>query len=289
MLGYCITTIDKNKNPYDGILKNINFFYGNILNIDIKTIIEKQDVIIVLAGKSGALDSFNDYKNYLENNSLLLLNILDIIKNLDKKPIIFFPSTRLVYKANKNGKVTESDALMPLSPYAIHKLSCEYFLQAYQNMYNIEYIIFRISIPYGFDLTTKANFGIVNNIIKKSINDEDIIIFGKGSQLRDIIYIEDLVEILIKTIENIEIMKNNIYNLGGKEIISLYNIANTIISIFGKGKIVYKEWPKEYLSIETGDLYLDSTKIYNAINYIPKYELKDICKKMLINENRYII
>ena len=154
-------------------------------------------------------------------------------------------------------------------------------------MYNIDYINFRISIPYGVDMTSKKGFGIVNSIIEKAKNDDDIVIFGTGEQLRDIIYIEDLVEIFVKAIEDVETIKNSTYNLGGREIISLVDIANTVISVFGKGRIVFKEWPKEYLAIETGDLYLDSTKIYDAVNYIPQFTLKDICEIILENEGEH--
>lgn len=279
--GHNITTIDRSENPYDGILKGVSFNYGDIFDVDLNKLVIDQDIVIVLAGKSGALDSFSNYQSDLRNNSLLLLRVLDSLKDLNKKPTVIFPSSRLVYSNNNQNKVTEEGELFPLSPYGIHKLSCEYYLKAYKNMYNINYIIFRISIPYGSDNSSKKVYGIVNSIIEKAKNDKDIVIFGSGEQLRDIIYIEDLVEIIARAIDNTENVKNDTYNLGGSEILSLVEIANSVIDIFGKGKIVFKKWPKEYLAIETGDLYLDSTKIYAAVNYTPQYKLVEICRKIL--------
>jgi UDP-glucose 4-epimerase len=287
-LGHNISTIDRSKNYYDGLLENVNFNYGNLLELDLSKFVCDQDIIILLAGKSGALDSYTNYKNDLENNSLLVLTLLDAISKLEKKPTVIFPSSRLVYGKQQNGRISEDGIISPMSPYAIHKLSCEHYLQAYHNMYDINYVNFRISIPYGYDNVFRKGFGIVNSFIKNALEDEEIVLFGDGSQLRDIIYIGDLVEILVQTIENIEDVGNETYNLGGTEVLSLYEIASKVVNIIGSGKITFKPWPKEYSLIETGDLFLDSQKIYKKLNYIPQYTLEEVCIKLLLEKSKEI-
>ncbi|EKN71337.1 NAD-dependent epimerase/dehydratase [Neobacillus bataviensis LMG 21833] len=284
-LGHNITTIDRSKNHYDGLLDNVNFNYGNLQDLDLGEFLCEKDIVILLAGKSGALDSYTNYKNDLDNNSLLVLTLLDAIRKLDKKPTVIFPSSRLVYGKQQNGCVSEDGDIFPMSPYAIHKLSCEHYLKAYHNMYDINYINFRISIPYGYDNVFRNGFGIVNSFIKKAFDNEEIKLFGDGSQLRDIIYIGDLVEILIRTIDNVEEVWNETYNLGGTEVLSLYEIASKVVKLIGSGKITFQPWPKEYSLIETGDLFLDSQKIYKKINYIPQFTLEEVCYKLLMEKS----
>ena len=87
--------------------------YKNLENIDWDV-----DAVFIFAGKTGTYNSFLDYENFLKSNDLIVLNILNSIKNSNYKPRIIFPSTRLVYKGS-NELLKEDDIKEAKTIYAI--------------------------------------------------------------------------------------------------------------------------------------------------------------------------
>ncbi len=247
----------------------------NIENINqYEEILKEQDFIVNFIGKSGALSGFDVFEDFVQTNEIGMLRLLDSIKDYKDKPKIIFPSSRLVYSNDVVNPIVEDSEKMPLSIYGINKLSIEQYLNAYSNFYGVEFLVLRISIPFGYSENLHNEYGIINNMIASVRKGKEITIFGDGAQKRDLIYIRDLMEVIYLSIKNFKILKNEIYNAGGSFIYSINESANIIIKKIGKGKIIYKDWPKEYRKLETGDSFLNSTKLYDKINYKPKYSLE---------------
>ncbi|WP_170287527.1 NAD-dependent epimerase/dehydratase family protein [Aquibacillus halophilus] len=238
------------------------------------------DVIYNFAGHSGALSSFYNYNQNLEVNCRGMLNILDTVKDFENKPLIVFPSTRLVYGHTTSEKVNELFTPQPNTIYGSNKLAAENYLQSYSNLFDIPYLIFRISIPYGlFDTKeTSGNYGFINYFINRALNGDPIQIYGDGTQKRDIIYIQDLVSILYKSVHEFK-LRNNILNLGGTEVISVGEIADLVANKFGTN-VNKINWTKELERIETGDMVLDSSALYSQIGFTPQFKLKDYLQIM---------
>lgn len=237
--------------------------------------LKNKDLIYNFAGHTDIPGSFDNYKKDIQLNCLGMLNILDSVKNFTKKPLIVFPSSRVVYGKSSKKKIDEKSPRKPDSIYGIHKESVENYLMAYNNLYDIPYLIFRLSIPYGFHsgLFMKNSNGFINYLLGKTINNETINIFGNGNQRRDIININDFNEIIFKAVHELK-LKNNIYNLGGTEVRSILEIAEMIVEILG-GKIEFVKWDRRLKKLETGDMVLDSSRLYKKIHYCPEIKLKD--------------
>ena len=233
------------------------------------------DLLFMFTGKTGTMNSFNDYENYIDINEISLLNVLDcLVKNKSKAKIIF-PSTRLVYKG-KEEKLKEESEKEFKTIYAINKYSCEQYLKMYSNLFDIRYCVYRICVPYGTLVEGASSYGTAEFMIGKAAKKEDITLFGGGEVRRTIIHIEDLCRALIEgSLSNKCI--NEVFNIGGEDY-SLFEMAEYISKYFDI-KVIKQEWPKDQLKIESGSTVFDSSKFDSLLNFKYKHSFVEWLKK----------
>jgi len=285
---YKITCFDRTEPPFHSKYIKYQCIIDDIFNIKKHiNIVRQQDIIVNFIGSVGTLNSFSNYKGNVYSNNLSTLELLDTIKDFSPSPLLVYISTRLVYSKFAKSPIQEVDELEPLTIYGINKLASEKYITAYNNLYRIPYIILRLSIPYGsyyFDINT---YGIINYFIKTALNNDTITLYGNGKQKRDILCIEDLVRNLETIILNSEYLKNDIYNFGGEEILSLKDIANLVINILKKGNVSYIEWPQKEKRIETYDSYIDSSYLKNKIKLSYEFTINKYLESIKDQFERY--
>jgi UDP-glucose 4-epimerase len=245
---------------------------------DFRKINPEIDVIFFMAGITGTLDGFALSEKYINVNLVGLINLLNHVKDNNIKSKIIFPSTRLVYKGVENSPLKEDAEKSPNSIYAITKLACENLLELYHKMFDIQYNILRICVPYGNLIGRDYSYGTIGFFINQAKKDNKIIIYGDGSQKRTFTNIKDICNILIETSKN-RYVSNMTYNIGGENF-SLNEVA-TEISKYFSAKIEYVDWPITLLKMESGDTIFDSNKLNKAIDNL-KYESFNEWIKQLI-------
>jgi UDP-glucose 4-epimerase len=224
---------------YDGIMpdyrNDIEYYQGSILDYEsLCFAMSGVDAVMHLAAQA-------DVKGVLENphysesiNVRGTINVLEASRTTGIKRVIY-GSTTWVYSETDFHKVDETTPLhAPAHLYTATKLAGEYYCQSYSKLYGVDYAILRYGIPYG----PRARDGTVIPIfVKKALNGEPLTIAGDGSQYRNFIYVEDLAEGNVLALQSIA--RNKIYNLDGKERITIKQIAETIQKIIGGVKIEY--------------------------------------------------
>lgn len=239
----------------------------DILSLDFNV-----DYIFVFAGLTGTTVGFDEYKQFIMVNEIGLLNILDHHKNTKSKARIVFPSTRLVYKGEKDEFLKEAAKKEAKTIYAQNKLACEQYLKMYQNYYGINYTIFRIGVPYGNLMDDNYSYGTLGFFLKKVENKENIILYGDGKQKRTFTHVEDIIQVIIKSLP-LERTKNNIYNIGSNDNLSLLEIANLIASKYDIN-VELADWPLNVLKVESGDTIFAGEKLQKELNYKYKHSIK---------------
>ena len=221
------------------------------------------DLIYCFTGKTGTIKGFDEYRNYIDINEVSLLNILNShrIKELNSR--IIFPSTRLVYKG-KNGLVDEESEKEFKTVYSINKYACEQYLKMYKNMYNINYTIFRICVPYGTMIDNISSYGTAEFMLSQAKQGKNISLYGGGKVRRTLTHIMDLCRALYEGGISKQ-CENEVYNIGGEDY-SLFEMANKIAEVF-KIRVIESSWPDDQLRIESGNTVFDSSKFDNTINY----------------------
>lgn len=232
------------------------------------------DVIFMLVGKTGSVNGFDQYDSFIDINERALLNLLNEYRNQGSIARIVFPSTRLVYKG-KPGPQKEDAEKEFKTVYAINKYSCEQYLEQYHRVFDVQYTILRICIPYGTLISEASSYGTAEFMLSKATKGEDISLYGDGSVRRTLTYMEDLCITMIKAATS-ELTANDVYNIGGEDY-SLKEMAELIAEKYGVG-VDYVPWPDVALKIESGDTVFDSEKLDVAIGSNMKMKFKDWIK-----------
>lgn len=221
------------------------------------------DFIYLFAGLTGTSQGFENYDKYIDINEKGLLNILTRMKESGSQARIVFPSTRLVYKGKTNGLVKEDAEKETNTIYALNKLSCEYMLAMYQKAFGIQYTIFRICVPYGSLIKSRPSYGTLGFFMQKAKNQQNIELYGNGLLRRTFTNVVDICNKIHSAIQ-FKASNGKTYNIGGENL-SLLDVASKIAEKHGVN-IVFAEWPKLALQIESGDTVFDSEVLDSLLN-----------------------
>ena len=162
-------------------------------------------------------------------------NVLDLSKNTGVKRV-FFSSSSEVY--GEPVQLPQHEHTTPLNsrlPYAVVKNVGESFCRAYQKEFGLEYTLFRFFNTYG--PKQSADF-VITKFIDAAFKNEDITIYGDGSQTRTFCHIKDNAEATINAMEN-PVFINDVVNIGNDDTCTILDLARLIIRLTGsKSKII---------------------------------------------------
>lgn len=239
-----------------------NYYQIDILSrTSIKKIDLDCDVVFLFVGKTGSVNGFDEYDDFLNINERALLNLLNEYRRQKSKAKIIFPSTRLVYRgATEPQKETADKEFKTI--YAMNKFACEQYLQQYNRVFGIKYCIFRISVPYGSLIPGASSYGTAEFMLGKAKKGQDISLYGDGSVRRTLTYIGDLANTLIEGAFADGCM-NDVYNIGGEDY-SLKEMAEVISEKYNVG-IQYIPWPEIAEKIESGNTVFNDDKLQKVI------------------------
>lgn len=241
----------------------------------IKNAVLGRDVVFDLAGSSGAADSNKAPLNDLDVNCRGHLTVLEACRLVNPSAAIVFPSSRLVYGKPLYLPVDEQHPLSPESIYAAHKLTVENYFLIFARLYGLKATVLRISNPYGPMQSGKIrNYGIANRFIHAAVNGERIILFGAGQQCRDYLYIDDLIDVLLRSAWS-EASRSKIYNIGSGQGTSLFEMAEMATAAARAGEIGCVPWPEDYQAIETGDYVSDIALVEQELGWRPTTAIGD--------------
>lgn len=251
-----------------------NYTQINILDKEsIQQIDMDCDVIFMFVGKTGSANGFDEYDTFIDINERSLLNVLNEYRRQQSRARIIFPSTRLVYSGLK-GPQKEDAPKEAKTIYAINKIACEKYLEMYHRVYDVQYSICRICIPYGTLIPGATSYGTAEFFLSKAQKGEAITLYGDGSQRRTLTYMGDLCRNLYEVAIS-PACKNDIYNIGGEDY-SLLEMAKLIAQVYHVD-VSFVPWPEVAFKIESGDTVFDSTKLENNITYRNQTRFAEWC------------
>lgn len=235
----------------------------------LKEAVKKQfDIIFHLAGFSGPSRSNKDAKKAYIINTFATVSLLNFIKDFSAKTKIIFSNSRLEYGKPQYLPVDELHPLRPNSSYGVSKLAATEAAMLYHRLNNLDITVFRTSNVYGPYKAGFLGYNIINHFIDLAKNDKTLTIYGRGDQIRDYLYIDDLIDAFILAVSPRS--KGQIYNLGYGKGIKFTEMVNLIIKLSGKGRIRHIKWPKDDQEVETGDYISDISKIKKELGFSPK-------------------
>lgn len=286
-LGADITLVDSMIPDYGGNLFNISEIKDRV-NVNFSDVrdgysmaylVKGKDYIFNLAGQVSHIDSMIDPYTDLEINTSSQLSILEACRKYNPNVCLVYTSTRQVYGRPQYLPVDENHPLNPMDVNGINKLSGEYYHLVYYKVYGIHSVILRLTNTYGPRQLVKHNRqGFIGWFIRKIVQGEKIQIFGDGTQLRDLNYVDDVVTALIDVACHKEAY-GQIFNLGMNEPISLKELVELMIRTWGKGEYEFITFPEQKKKIDIGSIYVGFNKIKNIIGWIPEVSIEEGLKR----------
>jgi len=270
-----------NKFNLDGITDQVEMVDGDIRDVGVmEKSIENADYVFHLAGQVSYLDSKSRPFDDLDFNGRGNLTVLEAVKNKAPDARIIFASSRLVYGKILTLPVREDHPTNPLSLYGIHKLLGEKYYSYYAHTFDVHGLSVRIPNPYGPRQQMKhAKYSIVGWFVRQALEGKTIKVYGDGSQERDYLYIDDIVEAFLKLAQHGE--AGEVYNIGTLERVRFGEMVDAVIEAVGSGEKEFVPWPKEAEKNETGDYSADTTKLCDLTGWKPRVPLQDGLKKMV--------
>lgn len=224
----------------------------------------KPQVVVQLAAVAHAGNSNKDPFSTFDHSLRTLENALDFSRDTVEHFIYF--SSSMVYGHFLSESVTEETSCEPLGIYGALKFAGEKIVIAYNQVFKLPFTILRPSALYGERCVSRR---VVQIFIENALKGSDISIHGNGADRLDFTYIDDLVQGVIKVIEN-ENAKNQILNLTYGESRSTSELAEILLKHFPWIKVNYL--PKDNLTPNRGTLSVEKAR--NLLGYDPQYPLE---------------
>ena len=247
--------------------KKYHFEKGNITN---KKFMEEQiancDAVINFAAETFVDRSINDANPFLVSNIRGAYTILDIITEQKKRMIQI--STDEVFGSLENGTSDEQSKLNPSSPYAATKAAAELLANSYSATYDSDVIITRCTNNYGPRQFAEK---LIPKTILLANKDMKIPIYGKGTNIRDWIYVDEHCDAIFRVL--MKGQSGQSYNISGNTEISNLQITNYILEKMNKSKDLIK-----FVDDRPGHDFrysLDSTKISNELGWKNKLSFEE--------------
>lgn len=248
----------------------------NIMN----QLVRDKDYIFNLAAQLSHTESMKDPFLDLDINCRGHLVLLEACRKFNDKVKIIYAGTRAQYGKILYTPVDEKHPINPTDANGITKYACEQYHILYYNVYGIKTTSLRLTNTYGPRHQMKhKEQGFIGWFVRQAMDNDEIKIFGKGKQLRDINYVDDVVDAFLMAATN-DKAYGEVFNVGGCPI-SLLNLVKLIIEIVGRGTYKLIEYPKGWKKIEVGDYVADITKIKEVLGWEPKTDVKEGLTKMV--------
>jgi UDP-glucuronate 4-epimerase len=252
---------------------------------------EKFDAVCNLAAQAGVRYSIENPHAYIQSNVVGFMNILEACRNYGVKNLSYASSSS-VYGLNKSQPFKTSDHTdHPVSLYAATKKSNELMAHTYSHLYGISCIALRFFTVYGeWGRPDMAPMLFADAIL----NDREIKVFNHGNMSRDFTYVDDIVDGIIKVIDNPAIPSKDfnpenpkpdissapyrIYNIGNNSPVQLLDFIETLEKAIGI------EAKKNFLPMQAGDVvstYADVSDLIKDFDYKPDTKLPDGIKEFV--------
>lgn len=250
---------------------NLNLPYYQLGSLDqdqFNLIFSDIDVVYYLASATIPSSSWENPTTEIEKNLLPFLNFTEKISKLPVKKIVFVSSAGTIYGPSLQ-KVKESSDKNPFSPYGIIKLTIEHFLNYFKLKNGINFDIYRVSNVFGEGQNTSHGLGIINTFIESILTKHQVQIYGDGNNIRNYIYINDVVKFLANSIYS-DVNQSNVFNVASNDTISVNNLVEILkANIPVNFDVNYLEGRKSDNTI----IEIDNSKI---LEYNPNFEFTSI-------------
>jgi CDP-paratose 2-epimerase len=264
------------------------------------------DVIVHLAGQVAVTTSVSNPREDFEANALGTFNALEAARLSERNPIFIYSSTNKVYGGMDEVELIEeatrwlykdlvagASETQPLdfhSPYGVSKGTGDQYTRDYSRIYGLRSVVFRQSCIAGPRQFGVEDQGWLAWMMIAAVTGKQITIYGDGKQVRDVLFVDDLLNAYDAAIENIDRAQGQVYNMGGgpRNVLAIWAEFGPILErLLGKKiEIARADW-------RPGDqrvFYADYSKAKRELDWEPKIDLEQGLEMLFewVQANKYL-
>lgn len=254
--------------------EHVDIMPGDFLNrADLTKALQDIEYVFHFISTTTPIASENDPLIDIETNIRMSVELFEECVKANIKKVVFASTGGAIYGSNSSEHVSEAVLPLPISPYAIGKLSIEHYLRYFATKRGLESVVFRISNPYGERQSLAAKQGVIPIFLQHIAKNEPITVLGDGTMVRDYIYVKDMAQMIAQSFAS---TTQDIYNLGSGQGVSVNELVETIGGIVpNEIQITHQDNPPTFVE----KIVLDTSRFTEEFGIVPKTDLADGIKK----------
>jgi CDP-paratose 2-epimerase len=278
----------------------LRFVEGDVRDFDaVLKAIQNVDVVFHLAAQVAVTTSVSNPREDFLINAQGTLNVLEATRRQKPMPVVLYTSTNKVYGGLEHLRVVERSSryefdnlpqgvaeTCPLdfhSPYGCSKGAADQYVRDYYRIYGLPTVVFRMSCIYGPHQFGNEDQGWVAHFCITGIRGGHLTIYGNGKQVRDVLYVDELVELMQRAYKNIDRIAGQVFNVGGGP-------ANTI-SVWTEFQDLLRPLIHELPSMKFDDFRPGDQKIYvsdirkaqSELGWAPRVKIDEGLRRLIDN------
>jgi UDP-glucose 4-epimerase len=237
--------------------------------------IERADAVFNLAGEISHLHSMWFPERDLQINTVAQLRFLEACRRMNRGVRIVYAGTRQVYGIPDSLPVTERHPVNPVDFNGVHKYAASQYHLMLTRLGELDAVVLRLTNVYGPRMALDVPCqGFLSNFIRRALTGRSIEIFGDGKQLRDPLFVDDVVSAMLLA-GAAPSLPSRSYNAGGPAPVSLAEIARTVAELAGGPPPIFSEFPEERKAIDIGSYDTDSALIRAELGWSPQVTFRE--------------
>ena len=233
------------------------------------SLLQDIDCVFHLAARVSVPESILYPREYNTVNVGGTVTLMEAVRDVGVKRVVF-GSSGTVYGNQKSSWVREDAEPKPRSPYAVSKLAAEYYIRSIGQNAGIDTVCLRIFNAYGpGQHIPPAHAPVIPSFIRQAMRNGTIVINGDGSQTRDYVYVDDVVNAMMAAATTPKI-NNMIFNIGSGHETSIKELLKAVLEVTGgKPQVVYNQKAESGVKSMRAEISLAG----NKLNYRPAFKL----------------
>ncbi|MBN1678854.1 MAG: NAD-dependent epimerase/dehydratase family protein [Anaerolineae bacterium] len=264
--------------------ENVTFSRGDVNDVPrLWTLLQGVDCVYHLAARVSVPESVRYPRDYNAANVGGTVSVMEAMRDVGVGRLVF-ASSGAIYGNQKQQPMTESLSPDPRSPYAVSKLAAEYYIHTIGRLWNVETVSLRVFNAYGpGQQLPAAHPPVIPQFMHQVIGNGSVVIHGNGMQSRDFVYIDDVVNALVRaaTAPNVD---RRVINVGSGVETTINGVARLI------GEVTNREPHLLHVADQNAGVLrmcADLTLAKDLLSYQPKVFLEEGLRYVLNGDPRF--
>jgi len=254
----------------DGLQGKVEVMRADILNFsEVCRVIDDKDVIFNCAASTSHPFSMREPWINSDVNSKGVINLLEATRRFNRRVKIVHLGTTTQLGPLHYKPADENHSEFPTDVYSASKSVSEKYVMIYGRTYGIPVTVLRLPNVFGPRAAIhSSDFTFNNFFIGLALQGKEITVFGKGEQLRNLLYVDDAVRALMLA-SQVDATNDEVFFVVGDDHYSVARIAEETVRHIGSGSVRHIPWPEERKAIEMGDAVFSNRKFKGLVGWSP--------------------